>query len=350
MEISRIAEQTLMNFVVDVLTRVGVSEETAKLASRSMLDASLMGIDSHGVGALPMYVNHIQGGGLKFDAEPVVVKSNGGVEQWDMQHGFGMASGRKIMEHAITAAKRCGIYLATCRNTNHLGACGVYGKMAADSGCIAMVSQQTNLAFSPWGSTEPRIGASPFAFVAPVKDGFPFYYDVTIAAITRAKVKAHMQAGEPLPEGVALDADGNATVDPTEAWNGQLLPIGAHKGVGLAMAFEILSCVLSGNQFAKDVPSIVDNPDKSADSSLFMIVINPEAAMPLDNFMATMRRYIDYIESSPARDPDNPPRYPGRRAGQSWSDRSRNGIPVSVDVLDRLDTIAQSIGATCLER
>ena len=169
----RITEHNLMKFVVEILTKLGVSEDTAKLASRSMLDASLLGIDSHGVRALPMYANHIKGGGLKFDAEPVVVKSNGGVEQWDMQHGFGLASGRKIMDHAIEKAKSCGIYLASCRNTNHLGACGVYGKIAADNGCVAMVSQQTNLAFSPWGGTEPRIGASPFAFVAPVKDAFP---------------------------------------------------------------------------------------------------------------------------------------------------------------------------------
>ena len=146
-----------------------------------------------------------------------------------------------------------------------------------------------------------------------------------------------------LPEGLALDADGKPTTDPQAAWFGQALPIGAYKGAGLAMGFEILSCVLSANRFSTDIPSIVDNPQLSAGSSVFMLVINPQAISEPDDFVTTAKRYVDFVESSPAREGEPPPRYPGRREGRNWQQRSQQGIPVSKEALKCFDEIAQSL-------
>jgi LDH2 family malate/lactate/ureidoglycolate dehydrogenase len=254
------------------------------------------------------------------------------------------------MAHAIEQVESHGIYFATCRHTNHIGACGVYGKMAADAGYIGMAGQQTRAGLVPWGGTERRVGASPLAVVAPVADSFPFYYDASFAMITGAKIKACLRAGIPLPEGVAMDKDGEPTTDPEKAWGGPVMAIGRHKGIGLAMAFEILHSVLSGNVLSLDIPSVVSNPEKSASSSIFMLVIDPGALMPPDEFAAAMKRYVDYVESSPARDPEDPPRYPGRREGENWRDRRANGIPVRSVALERFDNIAQLIGMECIDR
>jgi LDH2 family malate/lactate/ureidoglycolate dehydrogenase len=263
-----------------------------------------------------------------------------------MQHGFGLAGGRQLMTQAVRQARDTGIALLTCRNANHLGACGVYGKIAADEGFIGMVSQQTLASLAPWGGKEARIGASPFALVAPVEGSFPFFFDASMAAMTRSQIKTHRHAGEPLPEGVALDNKGHPTVDPEKAWHGQILPIGRHKGVGLAMVFEILSCVLSGNRFSLEIPSIVDHPQRSAQSGVFMMAMDPQAVMPQNEFAAAMKRYVDYQESSPANDPGSPPRYPGRSEGACWLDRRQNGIPVAPGAFERLEQIAQSL---CLD-
>ncbi len=350
METIQISESVLETFATAILEKLDVPLEVAKLAARSMLDASLMGIDTHGIEVLGMYVTHLEKGGLKAKSEPILVKKKGSVELWDMHHGFGLASARKLMFHAINQAHKHGICLVTCRNTNHIGACGIYGKIAADEGLIGIVSQQTLASLPPWGGKERRVGASPFAFVAPVKDSFPFYFDASMGAVTRGQIKAYMRAGKKLPEGVALDSDGNPTTDPKEAWHGQIMPIGKYKGIGLAMVFEILQCVLSGNIFSLDIPSIIDNPERSADTSLFMIVIDPEAILPHDDFPKRMKSYIDYIESSPARDSENSPCYPGRREGENWLNRRKNGIPVKREVFDRFNQIAQSLGIEGMPR
>ncbi len=317
------------DFAQSALQKLGVPSRTAALAIRSMLDASLMGIETHGIESLEMYVNHLEAGGLKADREPVKLSGKGPVEVWDMQSGYGLAGARTIMEKAIRIAKELGIYFASVRRTNHIGACGVYGKMAADQGLIGLVSQQTFPCLSPWGGKIPKIGSSPFAFVAPVEGSFPFYFDCQMASMTRAQVKSHRLRKIPLPEGAAMDLEGNPTTDPDTAWFGQLMPIGNHKGVGFAMVFEILAGILSGNQFSTGIPSIVNEPDKSADSSIFMMAIDPSVVCPEGDFSKRMEEYIAYIESSPPIDTSNPARYPGRREGEQWEERSRNGIPLS---------------------
>ena len=190
----RIRESVLDSFVTRVFTALRVPHETAKLAARSLLDASLMGIRSHGVEALDMYVDQLCAGGLKAGNEPERIRSGATVELWDLRHGFGLAGGRIVMAAAIERAKEHGLYLATCRNANHLGACGVYAKLAADVGLIGIVTQQTLASLAPCGGREGRIGASPFAFVAPVQGSFPFCFDASMAAMTRGRINQRITA------------------------------------------------------------------------------------------------------------------------------------------------------------
>jgi LDH2 family malate/lactate/ureidoglycolate dehydrogenase len=337
-------------FALEVFSQLRVPHNIAALAVRSLMDASLLGVDSHGIEALEMYVPHIREGGLRVNAPPKVISQKGCLHLWDLQHGFGMASARMVMRQTIVAARKHGMCVATCRNGNHIGACGVYGKMAADEGLIGMASQQTLACFPPFGGAEARIGASPLAVVAPVSGAFPFYYDASMAVMTRATIKEYLKSGRRLPEGVALDESGNPTTDPGEAWKGQIVAIGKHKGIGLAMAIEILQCVLSGNQFSLFIPSIVDNPEQSADTSLFLAAIDPEAVAEPGAFAKRMREYTDYCESSRPRDDQEIPRYPGRREGEIWAERTKLGIPIPTEVLDQFDRIADSLNAPRLAR
>ena len=339
----RIEEDRLLRFGVGALTALDTPHEIATRAIRSLLDASLMGIDTHGIEALDMYINHILHGGLKVANEPIVVNRHSSFALWDMRNGIGLSSGRLLMQYAMQQAKKSGVFLLTCRNTNHIGACGIYGKIAADTGYIGICSQQTIAAFPPWGGKEARIGASPIAFVAPVAGMAPFYYDASMATMTRSQIHSSMRAGISLPEGVALDKHGRPTVDAKEAWEGQILPIGRYKGVGLAMCFEILASVLSENIRSTEIPSIVDNPDQTAHSSLFMMAIDPGAVLEDRKFETLMRKYVEFIESAKPIDSHNLPRYPGRREGEIWQERSKGGIPISEEGIAQFDSIAERL-------
>ena len=185
-DVSHVAEATLERFVRQVFSALGASEETAHLAARSLLDASLAGVDSHGVEALDMYVAHLRAGGLDARAELALLRERGGLSLWDMRSGFGLAGARRLMAHVMGRAGDFGVAMATCRRTNHLGACGVYARMAADVGLIGIVGQQARALFPPVGGRTAKIGPSPMAVAAPVEGRPAFCYDATLAAMTLA--------------------------------------------------------------------------------------------------------------------------------------------------------------------
>src|SRR5512144_2480820 len=112
----RIPQDAFFEFAIAVFANLGVPQKVAQLATRSMLDASLLGVETHGIESLEMYVNHLRGGGLKPEREPVLLGGSAAFELWDMQSGFGLASARILMERAVARAKERGIYLATVRN------------------------------------------------------------------------------------------------------------------------------------------------------------------------------------------------------------------------------------------
>ena len=63
-----------------------------------------------------------------------------------------------------------------------------------------------------------------------------------------------MVTGEPLEEGwVVHSKTGEPILDPKKVAEGVLLPIGGHKGAGLALMIGLLAGVLNGAAFGRDV-------------------------------------------------------------------------------------------------
>ncbi len=81
--------------------------------------------------------------------------------------------------------------------------------------------------------------------------------------MTHVGMHGYQERGEPLPEGVALDVSGRPTVDPAEAIAGIMVPMGGHRGYGLAVMWEVLTGVLAGgSRFIDDIimPDVFDRP------------------------------------------------------------------------------------------
>jgi LDH2 family malate/lactate/ureidoglycolate dehydrogenase len=55
----RIHADKLLDFAKEVLLQVGVPGEDAQIISRSLVQANLEGIDSHGISRLPIYVKRM---------------------------------------------------------------------------------------------------------------------------------------------------------------------------------------------------------------------------------------------------------------------------------------------------
>ena len=68
--------------------------------------------------------------------------------------------------------------------------------------------------------------------------------DMATSVASNGKLKQALREKKPIPEGWALDAQGNSTTDPAKA--AISLPIGGPKGAGLGLMFECVTSVLAG--------------------------------------------------------------------------------------------------------
>ena len=69
---------------------------------------------------------------------------------------------------------------------------------------------------------------------------------MALSQVARGKILTAGQKGEEIPEGWAVDEDGQPTTDPAVALKGALRPIGGAKGAALALMVELLAVAFTG--------------------------------------------------------------------------------------------------------
>ena len=174
----------------------------------------------------------------------------------------------------------------------------------------------------------------------------PLLLDMALSAITLVGIHKYADNGEELPEGLALDAAANPTTDPAVALAGMLLPMGGHRGYGLAVMWEVLTGVLSGApRFLSDVtmPDVFDRPQAV---SMFFMAIDPEISMPYDEFVARVDRLIDRIHASPPAPGVQRVFVPGERSAELGRQQVHNGIPMSVSLAQELQAFGAELGVS----
>src|SRR5690606_8506819 len=132
------------------------------------------------------------------------------------------------------------------RGSNHFGTCAYYLNQAVEQDIIMMVLSNASQTMPPTGGVRPFIGTNPFSIGIPAGKYPPFIMDMATSVVARGKIIVAAQKGEPIPEGWAINKDGNPTTDAEKALNGSVLPMGGPKGYAISMFIDILCGVLTG--------------------------------------------------------------------------------------------------------
>ena len=113
-----------------------------------------------------------------------------------------------------------------------------------------------------WGGRRPVFGTNPIAAAFPRAAKPPVLIDLSLTEVTRGKIMIAAKEGRPIPEGWAVDKDGNPTTDAKAALTGSLFAIGGAKGAMLAMMVELLCCGLTGAALAFENDSYFEPGNK----------------------------------------------------------------------------------------
>jgi L-2-hydroxycarboxylate dehydrogenase (NAD+) len=181
-------------------------------------------------------------------------------------------------------------------NSNHFGVAGYYSDMAIMQDLIGVVIANTEPAVAPIGGKEPIIGTNPIAIGIPSNKNY-VSVDMATSATARGKLLEAMRKGEKIPGNVALDAEGNPTIDPQAALKGSILPFGAHKGYALAFMIEILAGPLVRAAFGRAVTGTVNPKDICTKGDLIM-AIDPSIFVDLEQFKDEVDDFVEEIKES----------------------------------------------------
>jgi LDH2 family malate/lactate/ureidoglycolate dehydrogenase len=144
----------LTAYIVSVLEALEMSPKNAAISADLMVRTDLRGVDSHGIGMLPKYVEWTRAGFIRLEAEPTVARDDLATALVDGQKGLGHPASVLAMDLAIAKAATYGIGIVAVRNSNHFGACANYSMMALARGMIGFAV--TNSPFVAMVPTSPR--------------------------------------------------------------------------------------------------------------------------------------------------------------------------------------------------
>lgn len=337
----RVPADKVLHLTKTALERVGVPEGDAAAAAEVLVSADLQGIVTHGTRRLAPYIARIRDGAFRSRAEIRIETPAPAVAVVDGGSGLGPVVGRKGLDLALKMAAESGIAFVTCRNSQHFGALAPYGRLAAGAGKVCLMGTNALATMAPWGGREVRVGNNPFGLAAPRRNAPPFILDIAMSVAARGKMRLAQDRGEPIPPGWALDARGRPTTDPLEGLKGFVLPIGGHKGYGLALMVDILAGVLSGGAVSTEVRSLFQQKTEPQRVSHFFIAIDPDRILGRAAYEDRMEALCGLMKTTPPFDPGKPVLIPGEIEARTHADRSANGIPMTADDLAALEALAR---------
>ncbi len=322
--------------IIEILQRMNVSMEHAEIVADVTLDANLKGFTSHGLGRFPQYVKGLKAGTIVTDADIEIEKETPAMALINGNHIFGHVVAYKAMEIAIQKAKETGIAIVGVHDSNHFGVAGYYSDMAIMKDMIGIVIANTEPAVAPIGGKEPILGTNPIAIGIPSNKNY-VSVDMATSASARGKLLEAIRKGQKIPENVALDEEGNPTIDPEAALKGSILPFGAHKGYALAFMIEILAGPLVKAAYGKAVTGTA-NPEEICTKGDLIMVIDPSKFVDIEDFKEEVDDFVVEIKDSGENI-----FIPGDMEVMNVKNAKQNGIPVDDVLYVQLKEIADDL-------
>jgi LDH2 family malate/lactate/ureidoglycolate dehydrogenase len=298
----------------EALQRVGVPAAGATLTAESLVDAELEGQASQGLTRFPEMLERLHSGSIN-PRPQMTVHGTGAVRRLDADNGLGQVAGARALDLAVELAREHGTGLVAVRGSNHLGALDFHVRRAAEQGLIALAVSNTPPAMAPPGTGTRYLGTNPIAGAFPTQ-GEPMVVDMGTSQVARGRVVEAGRAGQAIPDGWAVDAQGRPTTNPAAALGGAMVPMGGDKGFALALLVEMLAAALSGAAIGPEVGDRFKSPTNFGHA--FWVIL-PDAAA--GGFAERAQGVVDDLHRLGAR-------VPGDRRRSERARRERDGIEV----------------------
>jgi LDH2 family malate/lactate/ureidoglycolate dehydrogenase len=306
--------------------RIGLSEEDATLVTDHLIDAGLCGYQFASLPRILAVAGEMR---ERPAPTPMTITYETPVSAMiDGGNHCGYVTSYKAAELGITKAQEHGFAITGAYNTFLSGRNAYYLEMVANAGLVGIHVAGAPAKVAPLGGAAPALGTNPIAFGLPSSDG-PLVFDMGTSALMWGEVQLFARLGMPLPEGVAVDADGHPTSDASRALDGAVLPFGGHKGFGLSLVVQALS-LLTGAYNARGLLQ---------DYGFLHLIIDPVLMMPREEYYHQVAELVAQVKQTPRQAGVTEIRIPGERARQERQRRLTEGLDVDRRVVAALEAL-----------
>ncbi len=320
----------------DAAIAAGASAAVASSIARSVVAAEADGQPTVGLAHFIDYIEALEVGRIDGQAVPVMTRPALALFQCDARGGAAHPGFDMVFDDFSRAVKLFGVAVFSQKNAYTCGALGYFAGRLAEAGLAAIAAANGPPLLAGSGSTKPVFCTNPLAFAAPVADGPPLIIDQASSATAFVNIRKAGGGGEPIPEGWAIDANGETTTDAKKAVKGALLAFGGARGANIALMVEVLAAGLTGANWSLDAPDFASG-SKSPGAGLFIIALSPALLDP--DFASRMKAQFDWLHT------DYGVHIPGRAKAAARKTAARNGLAISRAVHDHIVQAASGLQA-----
>lgn len=282
-----------------VLTSNGFNAEHASAITDIIYTNQLGDCHSHGLYRLFMCVESIQSGRASGTAEPTISDVGPAVVRADANNAVSLLAMKAAMPLLIEKAKKNGVAALAINRCFHFSALWPEVEMLSAAGLAGMAMLPSHAWVAPAGGKHGLLGTNPLAFSWPRHGKAPFTFDFATSQFARGEIELYRRAGKPLPEGVAVDSEGNPTTDAEAAMNGAMLTFGGHKGSALSLMIELMAGPLIDDLTSKESMEVAGGKPEAPYHGEIILAFDPNmlsGGRADDNNDRAERLFADVID------------------------------------------------------
>src|SRR5437764_11237041 len=181
----------LQRIALRLFEAAGSQPDEAQIIADHLIEANLRGHDSHGIGLIPNYLQHLANGTVFANRKGRIVSEDGSLIVYDGERAWGQIAAREAVLTGIAKARETGVAVVALRNPHHIGRVGTYGEICAGEGLISfhfVNVTDARPAVAPWRGTDARFSTNPVCIAIPGPDPErPIILDMATSTIAMGK-------------------------------------------------------------------------------------------------------------------------------------------------------------------
>ena len=333
----KVSAKVLKKKLIYIFKKYSLSSTHAKISAEAIIKAELVGAQSHGLSILKMYCDRIKKNLINSKPKIKIKKISKSASLIDADNSIGFVSGDIGIKQAIKNAKSSGIGIVAVKNSGHYGLSSFYAEQAVKKNLLVLCFTNAPPALAPHGAKKSLFGTNPICFGSPTGDNVPFILDTSMSKVNRGKIRLAAKMGTKIPEGSALDKNGNPTTDALKALAGVQLPIAGFRGSGLAWMVDILSGVLTGASHGGKAKDPFD--DFSGPQNIGHLFITFKSNLFLNDYIPRIKQNLKRVKKLPKIKGIKEIMYPGQNKYKRYKKNMNKKINIPHEILKDINSL-----------